>query len=314
LYGGSHGPRAGRPAGPRPVTLPKDLDAVVIDLPDVGARFFTYASTMHATLRAAAERGLRVFILDRPNPLGAALVAGPMLKSGEMSPVNHHPLPIRHGMTLGELAEMIDADEHLGLQLVVVRMQNYRRAAYFDETGLAWSPPSPNLRTVDEAVLYPAVALVEATNVSVGRGTDTPFELVGAPWLDGNLLAHELSRLGLAGVAFSATTFTPTASPYARTLCQGVRVRLDSRATFEPVRTGIAIALTLRKHFRRQWDAQRLHGMIGDPAVTAAILDGQPLASIESLFKADLDAFVAKRAKYLLYPEVTPAAEPTQGK
>ena len=301
LYGGSNGPRTGKPAGPRHVTLPTDIDAVVVDLPDAGARFFTYASTLHATMRAAAERALRVFVLDRPNPLGGVAVAGPMLKPGEMSPVNHHPLPIRHGMTLGELAEMMNADEHLGLRLDVVRMVHYRRAAYFDETGLAWSPPSPNLRTVDEVVLYPATSLVEATNVSVGRGTDTPFEVMGAPWLDGNLLVRELTKLGLAGVSFAATSFAPVANPYARTLCHGIRIHVDDRATFEPVRTGIAIALVLRKHFRREWNAERLHGMIGDPAVTAAILDGKDLASIEALYKPDLDDFRTKRTKYLLY-------------
>lgn len=303
LYGGAHGPRTGRPTGPRPVTLPEDIDAVVVDVPDVGARFFTYASTLHATLRAAAARGLRVLVLDRPNPLGATLLAGPMLKPAEMSPVNHHPLPIRHGMTLGELAEMMNADEHLGLRLEVVRMHNYRRAAYFDETGLAWVPPSPNLRSVGQAILYPAVALVEATNVSVGRGTETPFEVVGAPWMDGKLLAQTLSGLGLAGVSFQATSFTPSATPYARSTCQGVRVHVENRAAFEPVRTGIAIALTLRKLFPKQWSAERLHGMIGDPTVTAAILAGRTLAAVEALYKTDLDAFAAKRAKYLLYPE-----------
>lgn len=314
LYGGALGARTGRPAGPRAVTLPKDIDAVVVDLPDVGARFFTYASTLHATMRAAAERGLRLFVLDRPNPLGATVLAGPMLKPVEMSPVNHHPLPIRHGMTLGEMAEMMNADEHLGLRLEVVRMRNYGRSAYLDETGVAWSPPSPNLRKLEQAILYPAVALVEATNVSVGRGTETPFEVVGAPWIDGELLARELSSLKLGGVSFRATTFTPNANPHARKACQGVRVRLVDRAAFEPVRTGIAIALGLRKLFPKRWVAERLHGMIGDPAVTAAILDGKSLAAIEALYKADLEAFAAKRSKYLLYPEATDAAALTQAK
>lgn len=310
LYGGAHGPRTGRPAGPRPVLLPSEIDAVVVDLPDVGARFFTYASTLHATMRAAAERGLRLFILDRPNPLGAAMVAGPMLKPSEMSPVNHHPLPIRHGMTLGELAEMMNADEHLGLRLEVVRMRNYRRSAYFDETGLVWSPPSPNLRSVEQAILYPATALVEATNVSVGRGTDIPFELVGAPWIDGKVFAQELSSLKMGGVSFSSTSFTPTANPHARSPCHGVRVRIEDRSAFEPVRTGIAIALTLRKLYHKQWSAERIHGMIGDPAVTAAILDGKPLSAIEASYKAELEAFTGKRAKYLLYSEPAGAVLP----
>jgi uncharacterized protein YbbC (DUF1343 family) len=301
LYGGAHGPRAGRPAGPRPVTLPSGIDAVVVDLPDVGARFFTYASTLHATMRAAAERDLRVVVLDRPNPIGGLAVAGPMLKASEMSPVNHHPLPIRHGMTMGELAEMMNADEHMGLRLEVVRMAHYRRAAYWDEIGIDWSPPSPNLRTVDQVVLYPAVGLLEATNLSVGRGTETPFQVLGAPWMDAKLVVEELAELGLTGVSFSATSFTPSANPYGRTLCHGIRIHVDRRSDFEPVRTGIAIALVLRRQLGGQWDARRLHGMIGDPVVTAAILEGRGLTEIESLYQSDLEAFRTKRTKYLLY-------------
>ena len=302
LYGGSRAPRSKAPTGARPVTLPPDIDAIVVDLPDVGARFFTYASTVHATLRAAAQQGLRVILLDRPNPINAVDVAGPMLKSSEHSAVNHHALPVRHGMTMGELAELMNADEHLGVRLEIVRMLHYDRRAYFDETGLTWRPPSPNLRTVDEAVLYPGVALLEATNVSVGRGTDTPFEVVGAPWIDGPRLAAELARAQLAGVSFEATSFTPQANPYSGTLCQGVHVRVDKRASFEPVRTGIAIAIALRKLFGEQWNAARLHRMIGDPVVTAAILKPSRLAEVEALFKDDLDAFRPKRLKYLLYP------------
>ena len=302
LYGGSRAPRSKAPTGARPVTLPPDIDAVVVDLPDVGARFFTYASTVHATLRAAAQHGLRVIVLDRPNPIDGIDVAGPMLKSSEQSAVNHHPLPVRHGMTMGELAELMNADEHLGVRLKIVRMPRYDRRVYFDETGLTWRPPSPNLRTVDEAVLYPGVALLEATNVSVGRGTDTPFEIVGAPWIDGSRLAAELARAQLAGVSLQATTFTPQANPYNGTPCQGVRLHVDSRASFEPVRTGIAIAIALRKLYREQWNADRLHRMIGDPVVTAAILKPSHLAEVEALFKDGLDAFRAKRQKYLLYP------------
>jgi uncharacterized protein YbbC (DUF1343 family) len=302
LYGGALAARMARPTGPRPVTLPPAIDAVVVDLPDVGARFFTYASTLHATLRAAAERGLRVIILDRPNPTGGVDVAGPMLKASEMSPVNHHPLPIRHGMTMGELAELMNADEHLGVRLDVVRMAGYDRRAYYDETGLAWWPPSPNLRTVGQAVLYAGVALLEATNVSVGRGTDMPFEVVGAPWIDGRALAGELAKVGLAGVSFEATRFTPTENRYQGVLCHGVRLRLQNRAVFEPVRTGLAMALALRKLYGKDWDSARLRRMLGDPAVAQAVVDGRPLVEIEALFKDDLEAFRAKRAKYLLYP------------
>jgi uncharacterized protein YbbC (DUF1343 family) len=175
------------------------------------------------------------------------------------------------------------------------------RCAYFDETGLVRWPPSPNLRTVVEAVLYPGVALLEATNVSVGRGTDTPFEVIGAPWIDGPALAAELAKAGLAGVSFESTRFTPTANRYSGKLCHGIRLRLENRAVFEPVRTGIAMALALRKLHGKDWDASHLRRMLGDPAVAQAILDGNRLADIEALYKNDLDAFRAKRMKYLLY-------------
>jgi uncharacterized protein YbbC (DUF1343 family) len=301
LYGGALAPRTARPAGARPVTLPQGIDALVVDLPDVGTRFFTYASTLHAIMRAAAKRGLRVIVLDRPNPINGIDVAGPMLKASEMSAVNHHLLPIRHGMTMGELAEMMNADEHLGLPLEIVRMAGYNRRAYFDETGLTWWPPSPNLRTVAQAVLYPCVALLEATNVSVGRGTNMPFEVVGAPWIDGPAFAAELTKAGLAGVSFESIDFTPTESRYRRVACHGVRIHLENRSVFDPVQAGIAMALALRKLHRKDWDAARLHRMLGDPLVAQAILDLRSWPEIEALFKDDLDAFRVKRAKYLLY-------------
>jgi uncharacterized protein YbbC (DUF1343 family) len=204
-------------------------------------------------------------------------------------------------MTMGELAEMINADEHLGLALDVVRMQGYRRAAYFDETGLTFRPPSPNLRTLDETLLYPAVAQVEGTNVSVGRGTDAPFEVLGAPWIDGKKLASALVADQLGGLLVSVAHFTPKSSTYAGVECNGVRLRVADRGKFEPIRTGIALARALRMLYRDKWNASRLHEMIGHAAVTAAILDLRPLAQIEALWKEDLDAFQLKRGKYLLY-------------
>jgi uncharacterized protein YbbC (DUF1343 family) len=302
LYGGAHGPRGKAPSGPRPVTLPADIDAMVVDLPDVGTRFFTYASTVHAVLRAAAERGLPVVVLDRPNPIGGLTVSGPVLKDSERSPVNHFALPIRHGMTMGELALMMNADEHLGAAVEVVRMPAYDRALTFDQTGLTWYPPSPNLRSIDEVMLYPGVALLEASNVSVGRGTDTPFEIVGAPWIEGEALATEIGRFALAGVTVAATRFTPTANPFAGKPCQGVALRITDRATFAPVHVGLAIATALRKLYPRTWDTSRLHRMLGDPATAEAIQNGKPLDEIEASLQADLEAFRSKRAKYLLYP------------
>ena len=302
LYGGALSPRRGSTPGPRPITLPPDIDAVVVDLPDVGARFFTYASTVHAVLRAAAERGLKVIVLDRPNPIGGTSVSGPMLKASEMSAVNHYPLPVRHGMTMGELAEMMNADEHLGVHLQIIRMTSYDRHAYLDELGVPFAPPSPNLRRPDEVLLYPGTALLESTNVSVGRGTDMPFEVVGAPWIAGGALAAELDRYELGGVTFEATTFTPEAPPYRGRPCRGVLLSIRDRGRFDPVRTGIAMAIALRKLYAASWDDSRLRRMVGDPAVAQAIHDGRKLDDIEALYKEDLERFRSKRTKYLLYP------------
>jgi uncharacterized protein YbbC (DUF1343 family)/CubicO group peptidase (beta-lactamase class C family) len=278
------------------------IDTLVFDIQDAGARFYTYASTMHRTLTVAATRGLRVLVLDRPNPIDGIDVAGPLPAPGDMSFVTHHPLPIRHGMTLGELAEMINADEHLGASLEVVRMRGWRRAAYFDQTGLDWTPPSPNLRSVAEAVLYPGVALVEGTNVSVGRGTDTPFEVVGAPWID-DRLARRLATESLEGVAFASTQFTPVASTYAGKECTGVRLTVTDRAGFEPIRTGIAIARALQELYPTSWKPDKLNGIIANRGITNAILSGRPLSDIESMWKADLDSFRNRRKKYLLYAD-----------
>jgi uncharacterized protein YbbC (DUF1343 family)/CubicO group peptidase (beta-lactamase class C family) len=278
------------------------IDTLLFDIQDVGARFYTYASTMHRTLAVAAKRGLRVVVLDRPNPIDGIDVAGPVSSPGDASFVNHHPLPVRHGMTLGELAEMINADEHLGAELEVVRMRGWRRAAYYDQTGLVWTPPSPALRSVAQAVLYPGVALVEGTNVSVGRGTATPFEVVGAPWID-DRLADRLQAESLAGIAFASTQFTPASSTHAGKDCTGIRLTVTDRAGFEPIRTGVAIARALQELYPSQWKPDKLNHIIAHRGVTDAILSGRPLLDIEAMWKADLDAFRNRRKKYLLYAD-----------
>jgi 1-acyl-sn-glycerol-3-phosphate acyltransferase len=288
------------------------IDTLVVDVQDVGARFFTYASTVHQAMQAAARLDIRVVVLDRPNPIDGVDVAGPLPTKSERSFVNHHRLPVRHGMTLGEIALMIDADQHLGTKLEVVGVRGWQRAQYFDQTGLDWVAPSPNLRSVAEAVLYPGVALLEGTNVSVGRGTGTPFEVVGAPWID-ERLATTLQAAGLTGITFSRAGFTPVSGPHARHECFGVRLEVTDRAAFEPVRTGIAIALALRTLYADAWHTDKLGEIIGSDAVTSAILDGRPLADIEALWKTSLEAFVAKRKKYLLYADPNAGADAGAG-
>ncbi len=279
------------------------IDTLVFDVQDAGARFFTYASTLHRTLRVAASRKLRIVVLDRPNPIDGVDVAGPTSTADAISFVNHHPVPVRHGMTLGELAEMINADEHLGAGLEVVRMRGWRRTAYFDQTGLKWISPSPNLRSVTEAVLYPGVALVEGTNVSVGRGTDTPFEVVGAPWMD-DRFALKLASEMLPGVTFTHARFTPRKGAYAGQACEGVHLEVTDRTNFEPVRTGIAMARSLAELYPQAWRPDKLDQIIGNKVITEAILNRLSVAEIEALWQPDLDQFRTKRKKYLLYPEV----------
>jgi uncharacterized protein YbbC (DUF1343 family) len=279
------------------------IDTLVFDIQDVGTRFYTYASTMRRAMQAARDHDLRFVVLDRPNPIDGIDVAGPVLVPTARSFVNYHALPVRHGMTVGELATMFDADDHLGVALSVVPMRGWLRSSYGDETGLPWVNPSPNLHSVDEALLYPALGLLEGSNLSVGRGTDAPFERVGAPWIDGDALASALAAEALPGVAFEAEAFTPRADRYAAQSCHGVHVTVRDRASFEPVRTGLAIARALRRLNPHDWDFRKLAGLIGDAAILQAIDAGLPLASIVDTYKVDLAAFSSRREKYLLYGE-----------
>jgi uncharacterized protein YbbC (DUF1343 family) len=292
LYGDALAPDTASLAG---------IDTLVFDVQDVGTRFYTYASTMRRAMQAARDRDLRFVVLDRPDPIDGTDVAGPVLVRAARSFVNYHALPVRHGMTLGELATMFDADDHLGLALSVVPMRGWLRSSYGDETGLPWVNPSPNLHSVGEALLYPALGLLEGTNLSVGRGTDAPFERVGAPWIDGDALASALTAEALAGVVFEAEAFTPRADRYAGQSCHGIHVAVRDRARFEPVRTGLAIARALRRLHPRDWDSGKLDGLIGNTDVVKAIEAGLPLASIVDTYKSDLAAFENRREKYLLY-------------
>jgi uncharacterized protein YbbC (DUF1343 family) len=292
LYGDAFAPTADNLA---------DIDTLVFDVQDVGVRFFTYAATMRRAMAAAREHGVGFMVLDRPNPIDGIDVAGPVLVPPSSSLVNYHSLPVRHGMTIGELATLLNADDHLGVALSVVTLRGWRREAYGDETGLPWVNPSPNLRSVDEAVLYPALGLLEATNLAVGRGTDAPFERLGAPWIDGSALAAAVMAEGLAGVVVTPEDFTPDADRYAGRLCHGVHVSVRDRTQFEPVQTGLAFARALRRLYRRQWEFAKLDRLLVHPEAMTAIDAGLPLAAIVETYRAELAAFMTKREKYLLY-------------
>jgi uncharacterized protein YbbC (DUF1343 family)/CubicO group peptidase (beta-lactamase class C family) len=285
---------------PDPAVL-AHLDAVVVDLQDVGARFYTYAATMAYAMESAAKAGVGIIVLDRPNPVTGARVQGPMLDVQKPSLTGYFPMPVRHGMTIGELAEMFNAEYGIGANLTVIPMRGYNRDLWFDETGLNWINPSPNLRSLTQATLYSGVALIEGANVSVGRGTATPFELVGAPWIEGDALAGALDARAIPGVRFSPTRFTPTADRYAGRICEGVKIELIDRLSLDAPRLGIELAAALLRLYPEQFEIERTIGMVGSRATMIALQDGVDPAAISKGWNAELEKFRAIRAKYLLY-------------
>jgi uncharacterized protein YbbC (DUF1343 family)/CubicO group peptidase (beta-lactamase class C family) len=292
LYGQSRTPAAENLAG---------IDTLVFDIQDIGTRFYTYPSTMGNAMRAAAEHKKRFVVLDRPNPINGIEVAGPVLDAGRESFVGFHRVPVRHGMTIGELARMYNDELSIGADLEVVPVENWNRADFFDGTGLLWVNPSPNMRNVNEALLYPGVGLLETTNLSVGRGTDTPFEIAGAPWIDGRRLAIELNGSGLAGVRFVPTFFTPLSSKFKDERCGGVQIVITDRQRLAPLRVGFEMARQLRALYPEEWQMKDYDRLLASAAVFSAVADGQRLEAIEAIYQRELDEFRERRAKFLLY-------------
>ncbi len=279
----------------------RGIDTLVFDIQDIGTRFYTYISTLGLAMQAAAEQKIRFVVLDRPNPLGGVEVEGPMLDAGRESFVGVHALPVRHGMTVGELARLFNDELHLGLDLQVVKVDGWRRFDDFDATGLSWVNPSPNMRSLTAAFLYPGVGLLETTNVSVGRGTDTPFEVLGAPWIDAIKMADALNAAKLPGIRFLPTRFTPTASMHAGKPCQGVCLIVLDRTTFGPVRTGLEIAATLHRMYPDDWNARGYMRLLGNQATLDGLLAGKSAADLEATWQSGLQAFIERRTKYLIY-------------
>ncbi len=282
------------------------VDTLVFDIQDIGTRFYTYISTMRNAMEAASHHGLKFVVLDRPNPIDGVTVSGPVLDAGSESFVGAHTLPVRHGMTVGEIARMLNAELRLGLDLEIVPITHWSREMLLDETGLTWINPSPNMRSLTQAVLYPGVGLLETTNISVGRGTDTPFEVIGAPWMDGRLLAADLAGHKLPGVRFVPIRFTPRSSKHAGVECGGVNLIVTSRAAFEPLRTGIAIARVLRSRYAAEWETSSLNRLLANQETAAAILEARPVSEIVNLWEPDLRQFLRRREEFLLY--TNPAA------
>ena len=279
-----------------------EVDTLVFDIQDIGTRFYTYISTMGEAMDAAAQANKRFVVLDRPNPLGGIAVHGPMLDPGKESFVGYHRLPVQHGMTIGEIATLIKAERKLELNLEIVRMEGWTRYMTWDNTGLTWVNPSPNMRSLTQAFLYPGIGLLEMTNLSVGRGTDTPFEVIGAPWIDGRALARVLNARRIRGVRFVPITFTPSASQYSGEICHGVNIIIINRDALMPVQVGLEIAVGLRELHADHWETKNLNRLLGNDLVHQSILSG---AGIEPTLAASLEGvseFRTSRQRYLLYP------------
>jgi uncharacterized protein YbbC (DUF1343 family) len=252
-------------------------------------------------MRAAAEHRVRFVVLDRPNPIDGVTVQGPVLDAGSESFVGYHPISVRHGMTIGEMAEMFKAEWKLDLDLAIIPVEGWDRSELFDATGRLWINPSPNMRSLTQAVLYPGVGLLETTNLSVGRGTDTPFEIIGAPWIDAVRLARELNSQGVAGVRFIPIEFTPESSKYAEQTCGGINIVISDRVAFDPLRTGLALAVTLRRLYPELWQTTSLNRLLASDKTRNGILAGNSVNQLQAAYQDELDQFKQRRQKHLLY-------------
>jgi uncharacterized protein YbbC (DUF1343 family) len=283
-----------------------NVDVLVVDLVDVGTRYYTYMSTLHQALRAGAKYRIPVVVLDRANPIGGVAVEGPLLEAAQENFVNYHRLPVRHGMTAGELAELVNDERGVGARLEVIPVQGWQRNFLHTDTGLPWHNPSPNLRDVEATLLYPAIGLVEATNVSVGRGTDRPFHVLGAPYIDAPALLRTLNAAALPGVSFAKVEFVPDAAPHQGKTCHGISATITDPLTFRPVLTGLTLARALWRLHPKEWQSHKLIRLVGNRAVVDALAGRLPMTDVERLWQADLEAFRERRARHLLYPDCSP--------
>ncbi len=279
----------------------KNIDVLVFDIQDIGARFWTYPSTMVLAMEAAAKNKIKFVVLDRINPINGSDTEGPLADADKLSFIAHNQIPLRHGMTMGELAQLYNGERNVSADLQIVKVENWRRGAWFDETGLTWINPSPNMRSLTEATLYPGIALLETTNVSVGRGTDTPFEILGAPYIDGRKLAEALNNAKLSGVRFVPVRFTPNASTNKGVECGGVNVFVTNRNTFEPVLTGLEVASQIFKLYPKEFNVEKFNRLLVNDKIFAAFKQGSEAKALRQIWESDLDKFKAMRQKYLLY-------------
>src|SRR6266478_1644618 len=277
------------------------IDTLVFDIQDVGVRYYTYLTTLVYALEEGGRRGIQVMVLDRPNPITGSVVEGPLMDPDMRSFTAPHTIPVRTGMTIGEFAQMVVAERKLPVKLTVVPLERWQRGQWFDETGLPWVNPSPNIRTPTQALLYSGVGLLEATNLSVGRGTDIPFEVLGAPWIEPQGLAAALNQQGLRGVSFQPIWFTPTADQYANVLCGGVRIVITDREAIRPVTVAFALARTLRERHRDQFRPESIQNLLVNRSTMWAFLRGEVLDRLVAWAEVDRSSFLNRRASYLMY-------------
>ncbi|MFI5120889.1 MAG: exo-beta-N-acetylmuramidase NamZ domain-containing protein [Thermoanaerobaculia bacterium] len=287
---------------PRPGDL-AGIDAVVVDLQDAGCRFYTYLASMGYVLEEAAKAHVKVVVLDRPNPIRADVIEGPPADDDALTFVAYHTVPIRTGMTIGELAMLFNAERKIGADLTVVKLSGYSRDLWYDETGLMWVNPSPNLRSQTQAALYPGIGLLETTNLSVGRGTDSPFEVFGAPWMDGRRVAATLNARRVAGVRFTPVSFKPLSSVFGDEVCSGVRITLVDRNALNAVALGIHVATALRDLHPKEWSAEKLNRLLLSRAALARFARGETAGEITGAWAAGSMEFEKRRAAFLLYPD-----------
>jgi uncharacterized protein YbbC (DUF1343 family) len=277
------------------------IDALVFDVQDAGVRFYTYTTTMAFCMEEAAKRKIAFFVLDRPDPIGGEIVEGPLLDADKTSFTAYLRLPVRYALTIGELAQLFNQENNIQCDLHVIAMNNWRRNYFYEETGLRWLPPSPNLRTLKGSVLYPGLEILQNGGVSVGRGTEAPFEEFGAPWMHGEDVAARLNERHLAGVRFVAADFIPVAGLYAAARCGGVAIRVLDKRAVRSMTMGIEIASILRQLYPDHFDVQKMLFLVGNDQTIRQLQDGAPASEIVKGWDADLKTFEPMRRKYLLY-------------
>jgi len=277
------------------------IDALVFDVQDAGVRFYTYTTTMGYCMEEAARHNIAFYVLDRPNPINGETVEGPMLDADKTGFVAYFPVPVRYGLTIGELAQLFNTENHINCELHVVQMKNWHRNYFYENTGMRWIPPSPNLRTLKGAILYPGLEVLQNASVSVGRGTQAPFEEFGAPWIDGQEVADALNARNLPGVRFADQPYIPVSGLYAGQRCGGVSIRVTDRAAVRSMQVGLEIAALLQNKYPEHFDASKMIVLLGNDTTVKDLKAGMASERIIANWSADLTAFEQVRRKYFLY-------------